>query len=221
MTNQHLKAEARDIVGRKVKRLRAEGSLPGNVFGKDVKSRAVKVDRSEFTKVYQEAGETGIIELQIDKDKVPVLVANVQTHPVTGESLHVDFRQVNMKEKIEAQVPVELVGEAPAEKDGLGIAVQQTDEVTVEALPTDLPDNFQVDISTLTEVGASITVADLPSSEKVTILDEAEKIIVMIEEVTEEEEAPAPVEGEDGTAPAEGETPADSGEGQGGEEASE
>jgi large subunit ribosomal protein L25 len=219
MTTFNLKVENRDIAGRKVKKLRAEGIMPANIFGKDIQSRSIKVDRVAFSKIFAEAGETGIIELQLDKEKVPVLVANVQTHPVTDEPLHVDFRQVNMKEKIEAQVPVELTGEAPAEKNGLGIAVQQTDEVTVEALPTDLPENYQVDISGLTEVGTSITVADLPKSDKVTILDETEKIIVMIEEVPEEEEvAPAPVEGAEGEAQAEGETPIEGGEEQGGEE---
>ena len=219
MTTFNLKVENRDITGRKVKQLRAEGIMPANIFGKDIQSRSIKVDRSAFSKIYAEAGETGIIELQLDKEKVPVLVANVQTHPVTEEPLHVDFRQVNMKEKIEAQVPVELIGEAPAVKDGLGIAVQQTDEITVEALPTDLPENYQVDISGLSEIGASITVAELPKSDKVTILDEAEKVIVMIEEVPEEEEvAPTPAEGEEGEAPAGSETPAEGGDEQSGEE---
>lgn len=224
MDTQKLNAELRDMTGRKVKRLRSEGVLPGNIFGKDIKSRAVKVNRSDFSKVFAEAGETGIIDLHLGDEKVPVLVANVQSHPVTDEPLHVDFRQVNMKEKIEAQVPVEMTGESPAEKQGLGIIVQQTDEVTVEALPMDLPENFVVDISKLEEVGASITVGDLPSSEKVKVLDEVEKVLVMVEEIPEEEEEPAPAEGEEGAEGeviAEGETPTEGGEEQGGEEASE
>ena len=99
-------------------------------------------------------------------------------------------------------------------KDGLGIVVKQTDEVTVEALPADLPESFQVDISKLVEAGQSITVADLVVDKKVTVIDEADKIIAMVEEPQQEEEAaPAPAEGEvvpaEGTAPVEGETPAE------------
>lgn len=215
MEKHSLTVQPRDIVGRKVKRLRAEGNLPANIFGKDIQSRAVMLSRSDFLKVFAEAGETGIVELALDKEIVPVLISNVQTHPVTGEPLHADFRQVNMKEKIEAQVPIELVGEAPAEKQGLGIIVQQTDEVTVEALPMDLPDNFEVDISKLEELGASITVADLPSSEKVKILDEEEKVIVRVEEIQEEEPEPVATETEGEAAEGEGaatETPAEESE---------
>lgn len=200
MKTHKLTVENRDVFGRKLKSLRASGVLPANIFGKDIKSKAIKVDRAEFNKVFSQAGETGIIELQVGKDISPVLVANIQTHPVTGEALHVDFRQVNMKEKIEAQVPIKLVGESQAEKDGLGIVVQQTDEVLVEALPMDLPESFEVDIAKLVELGSAIVVADLPSSDKVKVLDEPEKIIVKVEEPQAEEEVVAPEPTEEETA---------------------
>lgn len=205
MKTHKLTVENRDVFGRKLKSLRASGVLPANIFGKDIKSKAIKVDRAEFNKVFSQAGETGIIELQVGKDISPVLVANIQTHPVTGEALHVDFRQVNMKEKIEAQVPIKLVGESQAEKDGLGIVVQQTDEVLVEALPMDLPESFEVDIAKLVELGSAIVVADLPSNDKVKVLDEPEKIIVKVEEPQAEEEvvAPEPTEEEAASGPGE------------------
>ncbi len=205
MKTHKLTVENRDVFGRKLKSLRASGVLPANIFGKDIKSKAIKVDRAEFNKVFSQAGETGIIELQVGKEISPVLVANIQTHPVTGEALHVDFRQVNMKEKIEAQVPIKLVGESQAEKDGLGIVVQQTDEVLVEALPMDLPESFEVDIAKLVELGSAIVVADLPSSDKVKILDEPEKIIVKVEEPQAEEEVVAPEPTEEEAASGSGE----------------
>lgn len=207
MSTQKLSATDRIIVGRKVKSLRREGLIPANVFGKDVKSYAVSVSNDAFRKVYEEAGETGIIELEVGKKANPVLISNVQTHPVTGETLHIDFRQVDLKKKITATVPVEIIGESPAEKSGLGTVVQQTSELDVEALPTDLPEKFEVDVTILTEVDAAIYVKDLKyDKSKVEIDAEEDQIIAKVEPPQEEKEVvPAPAEGEGASeeAPAE------------------
>lgn len=199
MATKKLKAEQRKVTGRKVKKLREEGKLPANIFGKGVKSVSIQVDDKEFRNAFKEAGETGIIEITFGKETRPVLIHNVQTDPITGEDLHVDFHQVNLKEKVSAAVPVETAGEAPAEKQGLGTAVQYLDEVEVEALPMDLPEVFEVDLSGLEQVDQAIFVKDLPvDKNKVEIKQDPEEIVVKVEPLREEEEEPvAPPSPED------------------------
>jgi large subunit ribosomal protein L25 len=208
-----LKAEERKVEGRKVKKLRVDGILPANVFGKGVKSLSIQLTSKDFQDAYKEAGSTGIIELDLGKEKRPVLVHDVQVNAKTDEILHVDFHQVDLKERIEAEVPVELIGESPAEKQTLGTVVQYINEVKVEALPTDLPEKFVVDVSMLVEVDQTVYIKDLVvEKDKVEIKNAEDEIVVKVEPPQKEEvvEAPAPAEGEvavEGEAPTEGETP--------------
>lgn len=194
-----LKAEKRKTFGRKVKKLREGGVLPANIYGKKIKSQAVKVDLTDFEKVFKESGETGLVELALGNQKRPVLIHNVQLDPVRDIPLHADFMQVDLKEKVTAQVPVELFGESPAEKQGLGTVVQYIDEIEVSALPTDLPEKYELDLSQLTEVNQTIGVKDLPADKgKVEILSDPEQVLVKVEPPREEEEeAPPPVEEEE------------------------
>ena len=200
MANQKLNAQTRDVLGRKVKLLRKDGILPANVFGKKVKSLAVQVSENEFLKVFGIAGETSLVDLQITsgKSKKPgktVLITNIQYDPVTDKPLHVDFHQVDLKEKVTAQIPVEVVGESPAEKQGFGTVVVYIDEVEVEALPTDLPDKFEVDLSKLTEVNQSVLIKDLDiDKKKVEVKAELDEVLIKVEPPREEEEEPAPTE---------------------------
>lgn len=214
--SQHtLQAEARKVVGRKVKQLRRDGVLPANIYGREVKSQSVQVKLADFLKTFEEAGETGLISLQVDGVEHPVLIHNVQYHPITDAPVHADFFEVNLKEKVTATVPIEFTGESPIEKSQEGIVVPQLREVEVEALPTDLPENITVDVSELTEVGQAIKVADLKvDREKVEVKGDPEQIVVVIEEPAKVEEpvVAAPVEGEEGAAPAESEAPAEGGE---------
>jgi len=198
MDKHTIKAEKRKILGQKVKTLRKEGILPANIYGKKVKSLAVQLPLNEFEKIYKEAGETGIIEVSVDGTKRPVLINNIQRHPVTDLPLHVDFLQVDLKEKVTADVPVDLIGESPAEKSGLGTVVQHVNEIQVEALPADLPEKFEIDLSKLTEVDQAVFVKTLAvDSKKVEIKNDAEQILVKVEPLRKEEEAPAPVETEE------------------------
>jgi large subunit ribosomal protein L25 len=221
MDTKTLKAEVRKVAGRKVKNLRKEGILPGNISGKKIKSESIQVNLKDFSKVYEEVGETGLVSLEIGKEKKPVLIHNLQMQPVTDQPIHVDFLQVDLKEKVTAEVPVELIGESPAEKQGLGTVVLMLNEIEVEALPADLPEKFEIDRSTLTEVDQLVKVADLKIDKaKVEIKTDAEEIVVKVEPPQKEEVvvAPAPAEGE--VAP-EGEAPVAEGEKLAGEEGSE
>jgi large subunit ribosomal protein L25 len=215
MNKIELKAEVRKVTGRKVKNLRKTGILPANVYGKKVKSESLQVNLKEFEKVYKEAGETGLITLKVGTAEKPVLIHNVQLNPVSEAFYHVDFLQVDLKEKVEAGVPVEMIGEAPAEKNGIGTVVQYLNEVKVEALPTDLPEKFEVDTGVLADVDQAIYVKDLKvDRSKVDVLTDENEIVVKVEPPQKEEVvAPPPAaEGEvpaEGAVPAEGEVPAE------------
>ena len=99
-----LKAQKRTVLGRKVKVLRREGVIPAHVFGHKVKTVHIQVKASEFEKVFEKAGETGIIDLAVDNEKRPVLVKNVQVHPVFDIPLHIDFYHFNVTEKVKVNV---------------------------------------------------------------------------------------------------------------------
>lgn len=206
-----LKATKRKTLGRKIKKLRAEGFLPANVYGKKVKSQALTVELKEFLNVFKTVGETGVVYLTVDKETKPrpVLVHNLQVDPVSDLPLHADFHQVDLTEKVHVPIPVELKGEAPAVIKG-GVLVQIMDEIEVEALPTDLPESFVVDVSVIEEVGQGIMVKDLKvDKKKVKVLVENEEaLLVKVEAPKEEKEEEKPVEaveGEEGETAAEGE----------------
>jgi len=206
-----LKAKKRKVLGRKVKKLRKKEILPANVYGKDIKSQALKLSEKDFLEVYQKAGETGIVELKVgsSKKKRPVLIHNLQIDPVTGKPLHADFHQVDLTKKVQVEVPIEYIGESPAVEKG-GVLMQLLNEVEVEALPADLPDKFEVDLSQIEEIGQSIAVKDLKVSDKVKILvEDLEELLAKVQEPQEEEE-PEPetavsLEGEEEPEEAEGE----------------
>lgn len=180
MEKHSLKASKRTVVGRKVKNLRKEGVLPANIYGKKVKSQAVQVPEKDFAGVFAKAGETGLVELLVDGEKHHVLIHNVQYHPVTGFPHHIDFLQVDLKEKVIAKVSVVLVGEAPAVKEKTGVLLTLVSEIEVEALPSDLPEKLEVDISNLSAIDQSIKVEQLKVSDKVKVLADANIEIVKV-----------------------------------------
>src|SRR3990167_2161773 len=212
MDTKTLKAEDRKIEGRKVKALRKQNVITANIFGNKIKSKSIQVSLKDFENLYKEVGETGVINLDFGSEKRPVLVHDVQLNAKTDEVLHIDFHQVDLKEKIEAEVPVELTGESPAEKQSLGTVVQYVNEIKVEALPGDLPEKFVVDVSELSEVDQAVFVKDLKMDRsKVEVKNDAEEIIVKVAPPQKEEvpAVPTPLPGE---IPVEGGTPASEGE---------
>lgn len=200
-----LKAEKRDILGKKVKKLRREGFIPANIYGRNIKSQAIQVRKDDFEKLFKEAGETQLINLDLGEDTKPVLVHKIQRDPVTDDIIHVDFLQVDLKQKVTASIPVVGIGESPAEKQGLGTVVFYIDEVEVEALPTDLPDKIEVDLSSLKEVDQAILIKDLTlDTSKVEVKANPEELVVKVEPIKEEvveeklvEEVPAEGEAEE------------------------
>jgi large subunit ribosomal protein L25 len=192
MTKITFPISTRDLKGKNAKQLRAQKIVPGNVYVAGGDSVALQFSEKEFNKLYEEVGETGLVYLKIDelkKDR-PTLVDEVQVDPVSGSVLHVSFKEVDLKEKIEAEVQIELVGEFELKE---AVVIQVKNSIIVEALPTDLPEKFEVNIGDLTEIGQSITLADLDfDKSKVSLVEvesdeDWENPVVLVQEQREEE----------------------------------
>ena len=218
MAHEKLKVEKRKVLGKDVKKLRREGFLPANVYGKNIKSEAVQALFKDFQEVYEKAGETGLVDLVFGDKTVPVLIHNVQKN-FRGLVLHADFFQVNLKEKVKTNVPLVIVGEPKAVTDKIGLLMNILSEVEVEALPEELPENIEVNVEHLANIDDQITVADLKVSAGVEVLTDPSQVVSKIGElVTKEaqeeaaaEEAAAEAAKEEGAETAEGQAPAEGG----------
>jgi large subunit ribosomal protein L25 len=174
-----LSAQARTVLGKKNKQLRKQGLLPANVFGPDFASQSLSVNYVEFRRIFRHVGETGVVYLKTEKDEIPTLITAIQRHPLDGTVLHADFRKIDLKKKIEAVVPLTFVGVSPAVNAG-GVILTQTDKVTVEALPQDIPNHIEVDISVLKEIGNELKVSDLGTNAAYVITTEPTKVVVSV-----------------------------------------
>jgi large subunit ribosomal protein L25 len=207
---------------RATRRLRHEGQVPGIVYGGGQDPIPFQVDARELRQALAHAG--AVLDLSIDGDgTTPVVLKELARHPVSGETMHVDLLRVRLDRKIEATVVLELTGveSAPGVKEG-GVLEHVTRELTIEALPTDIPDSLRHDVSEMV-IGDTLTLAAIRPPGSVTLLDDPETVVatltpprLQLEDETEiEEETEVVGEGE-GEAPAEGEAAA---EGEGGGEA--
>lgn len=180
MKKYTLQGQKRELVGRKVKTLRAKGIVPATVYGKKIQSESIAINASEFLKMYATAGETGLVELTVGTQMSPVLVHTVQKHAVTSELLHVEFYQVDLKEKVHTKVPLVLVGDSVAVSEKKGVLLTISTEVEVEALPAELPEKIELDVTGLAEVDQELKVSDLKVPQGVTVLTESEVIVVKV-----------------------------------------
>lgn len=174
-----LDAKVRTVFGKKNKNLRKEGLLPANIYGTNFPSQAISVNYIEFKRTFRAVGETGVVYIKTEKDEVPTLITSLQRDPLEGIVLHADFRKVDLTIKIEAEVPLTFVGIAPAANAG-GVVLTQTDHVTVEALPQNIPNHIEIDLSVLKEIGAEIKVSDIPSNADYTVKTEVDKVLVSV-----------------------------------------
>ncbi|OGY68304.1 MAG: hypothetical protein A3H63_03025 [Candidatus Harrisonbacteria bacterium RIFCSPLOWO2_02_FULL_45_10c] len=184
-----LQVQKREKLGRGVKALRKQGLVPAELYGKGLENFHVSVPAKEFKKVYKESGENTVVQVVMDKKKYPVLIQDVSYAPVSGDVTSVDFYQVRMDEKLKVGVPVEFVGISLAVKEKNGLLVKALQEVQVEALPADIPHDFKVDLSKISDIGQSIYVKDLEVPANVRVLVNPETVVVTVTaKVTEEEE---------------------------------
>ena len=202
-TKVELKVTPRGLLGKKVSRLRREGVIPANVYGHALDSVAIQVPKDELVHVMRTAGRNEIVYLRLDGEEPrPTFLRQVQRNPVTDAILHADFYQISLKEKVRMEVPVSLVGTAPAEQTHGGTLLHSLDRISVEGLPTDIPSVIEVDVSGLEEIDATIHVGELDVPQGITVLTDPEQVVAKIappqvekvEEVVEEAvEGEAPV----------------------------
>ena len=182
MENIELKTTKREILGKKVRFLRRQGITPVHLFGHGIESMALQCDTIELHHALARAGHTSLISLKIPNEKGPrnVVVREIQTEPCTRESLHVDFYQVRMAEVIRMEVPVVLVGEAPALKLKENMLVQAFNTLSVECLPANIPTSLTLDLSSLTETNQTVRVKDIELDKEITVLNNPELVVVSI-----------------------------------------
>jgi large subunit ribosomal protein L25 len=175
-----LKVSGREPGGsRATRRLRREGLVPGIVYGGGEEPLAFQVDSRELRQALAHAG--AVLDLTIDgAGATPVVLKELSRHPVNGETLHVDLLRVRLDQAIQSTVVVELTGadDAPGVKEG-GVLEQITREVTIEALPTDIPDSLEHDVSGL-QIGDTVTLATVTAPSGVTLVDDPETVIATV-----------------------------------------
>lgn len=193
-----LSAQPRNLFGKKVKQLRKKGLIPAILYGHGIKPQPLMVEETAFERVFKEAGTSSLVNLKIGDERAKkVLIHEPQYHPKTLKPIHVDFYQVKMTEKIQTEIPLKLIGEAPAVKELGGTLITNRDTIEVQCLPDDLIHEIEVDISTIKSFEDKILVSDLKIPKNIEVLNEPNEVVVSVSAPMSEEELAeleAPVE---------------------------
>lgn len=208
------KRSKKDMLGA----IRSNGMIPAVVYGVRVENTMISVPVANFEKILKIAGESSTIVLEIKdnatKDtvkkglsatpehkgqvetskKIDVLIHDIQLDPIKGNPIHIDFLAIDMNKPVEVAIPIEFIGLAPAEKDGLGVLVKVLHEVEIEALPKDLPHNVTVDVSILLALGDQIHVKDIILPKGVSMKTNIDEVVALIAAIKEEPVEEAPVD---------------------------
>jgi len=197
----NLKAKIRKDLGKKTKALRKNGVLPAIFYGPKMtsgrgkKALPLEINLKEFEKIYQQAGESTLISLEVEDQKTLVLIHEVQRDPITSKPIHVDFYQPILEKEITAKVPLVFEGLSPAVKDLGGTLVKDISEVEVRALPQNLPKEIKVMVESLKTFEDNIKISDLKTPEGVKILKKPEEIVASVSPLEKvEEELVKPIE---------------------------
>lgn len=181
MTTLTLSAKIRTIHGKKNGQLRRTGQVPAVLYGHGVSPTPLQMEAKTLTKTWKTAGSSQLVDVAIDeKAPVKVLIHDIQEHPVTGAILHADLYQVKMTEKLETEIPLKFVGEAPAVKDLEGSLITEKDSLEVRCLPGDLVAEFEVNISSLATFDDVITVADIKVPSAIEVLNDPEETVALV-----------------------------------------
>jgi large subunit ribosomal protein L25 len=184
-----LDAQARTITGKKVNQLRVQGLVPAIIYGRNRQPVAVQIPAKPLQMTLLRAGGTHLININVDGQQHTVITREVQRDILRGNITHVDFMTVDASTRLTAEVRIHFVNESLPVTSRQGILVTGTSTVTIEALPSDLIEQIEVDLSTLKEVGDSIHVRDLKVNPAIRIVnDEDEMIVRVAPAVTAEEE---------------------------------
>ncbi|MFT4532219.1 MAG: large subunit ribosomal protein L25 [Candidatus Saccharimonadales bacterium] len=194
--NIELIAEKRVITGKKVRSIRAEGYIPATVYEKGKESINIRVPYIPLQKAYSAAGQGQPVYLTVEKEKYLTMIKDVHMDPAKNTIMHVAFHAVNKNDPVEAEIPVHIEGEVPAEQQG-NFIVRPNDHVLVKALPANLPEVLNVLAASLLVPGDHLTVADIAAVENVEFLSEPEMVLATVEEPRAVEEEPEVEEGVD------------------------
>lgn len=166
----------------KPKKLRLKNILPAVIYGHGIESKNVQSDYNTFHKVIKAAGESTLIDLEIEGDgTTKALIKDWQVDPITNRYTHVDFYQVNLKEKLKTEIALNFVGESAAVKEQGGSLIKTLDSILVECLPTDLVHAIDVDVASMKAFGDTITVKDLVIPPGIEVLENPDETVAKIE----------------------------------------
>ncbi len=214
MQELKIKATRRDVLGKKTRFLRRQGQTPAHLFGHSLDSLSLQCDTVELKKLVAHAGTTRLVSLKVEgeKDAKNVFLREIQRDALSRELLHVDFYQIRKGEKMTMDVPIVLVGEAPAMKGKGRILSRGINVLSIECLPEKVPPQIEVDISVLTELDQSLHVKDIVLDKDIQVHDDPEQLVVKVSEVIiklEEEKPVAEAVAAEGEAGVEGEVKAE------------
>jgi large subunit ribosomal protein L25 len=174
-------------------KVRQQGFIPANLYGAGVTNKNLKIKIQEFENVFSQAGESNLIDLIVDKaEPVKVIIKEIQNDITSERPIHVDFYQVDMKQKLTAQIPLVFTGEPRAVKELGGILIKAKNEIEVECLPGDLINEIVVDVSGLNEFNDMVMVKDLDLPSEVEFIGDKDDVIASVQAprvVDEKEEA--------------------------------
>lgn len=213
MSALKLEVKKREAIGKRVKKILSKDLLPGVVYGNKVTNINIEVKRTDFERVHRAAGESTLIDVKIDDEKPVKAIIKETQMDLSGEKfIHFDLHQVRMDEKLNTDIGLKFVGEAPAVKTMGGALITYIDRIAIECLPDDLVHEIEVDISSLDNFGKAIHIKDLNVPKGIHLLNEESDLVVVIEEPREEKEEkkeePAAVEAAPAAEKVEGENKA-------------
>jgi large subunit ribosomal protein L25 len=166
--------------------MRKQGRIPAVVYGKKTNSQPVFVDAAEFSKQLRATGGMGLLDAQVNDDHIRVIVRDMQKHPIRHDIIHIDFLAVDAKTKIDVSVPIHLVGEAAGVKDG-GVLQQAMHQLSIRALPTNIPSSIDIDITNL-QVGDVLTISHIQTNGAYEVNHDPTEVIASILPPKQEEE---------------------------------
>ena len=194
-----LELDSREVLGKKVRQLRRAGIMPVHLYGPTVESRALQCETRTLTDALARAGATTPITVSIQGEEGTHLAfaREIQRHPLRDDILHVDLVVVEASQPVVAQVPIILVGDSPGARAAGGTVLQQIREVSIEALPLEMPNELEVDLSVLGEEDSVFRAGELQLEAGVSLMTDPEEIVARVElpRALEEEEVPVEAEG--------------------------
>jgi large subunit ribosomal protein L25 len=181
-----LKATKRTVIGKQVSQLRREGQLPGVIYGHKIEPTPITLEAHNAGLVIPHLTSSSIVNIELDGKLIPSLVREKQKNYIKNVYTHIDFQAISLTETIRAEVSLHFHGLAPAIKEFSAAIVNNMETVEVEALPNDLPERIEVDLSVLAKIGDAIHVRDLVIPARVTLLTDVDEMVAVATATHEE-----------------------------------